>query len=331
MAFQLPFPQVRESIAQGYRTGSNIQREMIGIGKDKGGRTRGNYGQSVLSPKFKEELTNKGITTATPAQFLGAYASRVIVDAANDGTRTYWWRYNHPLAIASRLSELGLESAGLPSTITKDPVTKSLIGLGIGLPAIATAGTYDITNLGEMFRPKGYAQSYAPEGSEDRRQTEQPAQELFERFFLGRTGRPLKYETAKQDIPDLTPQRYGNYMDYLYNDKGLLGLGIVKGTMENLQGVPEARLLGFPATIPMAGGFAAGTAGAIIGAKIGSKAVDTKRGIARNVATAPRRAIIGAALGSALGVAMGNAVNETIAAANRQKLPTLNSYQKDNI
>jgi hypothetical protein len=120
-------------------------------------------------------------------------------------------------------------------------------------------------------------------------------------------------------------------MNYLYNDKGLLGLGIVKGTTENLEGIPEVRLLGFPATIPMAGGFAAGTAGAIIGAKIGSKATDADRGITRNYSKAPRRSIIGGALGSVLGVAMGNAINETIAAANRPKLSTLNSYQENNI
>jgi hypothetical protein len=57
-----------------------------------------------------------------------------------------------------------------------------------------------------MFRPKGYAQKYSEVGSEDRRETSQPGQELFERFFMGRTGQPLKYETAKQDIPDLTPR-----------------------------------------------------------------------------------------------------------------------------
>ena len=112
-----------------------------------------------------------------------------------------------------------------------------------------------------------------------------------------------------------------HYLNFLYNDKGFLNLGIVKGTTENLQGVPEARLLGFPASIPMVGGFAAGTAGAIIGAK-----------------TAPRtakiagRSVMGGVIGSAVGVAMGHAVNETIAAANRQKLPKLSEYQQqDNI
>ena len=303
---------------KGYRVGSQVQASMAGMGGTQGGRAPGYYGQSVLSPLFKKNLATEGITAReTPMQFLGAYTSRIIVDAANDGTRTYWWRYNHPLAIAQRVSDLVLDKAGMPQS----PVTRSLIGLGIGLPSIAAAGTYDITNPEQQFRPKGYSQAYAEEGAEDRRESTQPAQELFERFFLGRTGRPLKYETAKQDIPDLTPERYGNYLNHLYNDKGFLNLGIVKGTTENLQGVPEARLLGFPASIPMVGGFAAGTAGAIIGAK-------TAPGITKIAG----RSIMGGAIGSAVGVAMGQVVNETIAAANRPQLSRLSDYQQqDNI
>lgn len=305
------------AVQKGYQVGARTQAQMIGITKTPGGRIPGGYGQSVLSPAFKERIAEKGITArGTPAQFLGAYTSRIIVDAANDGTRTYWWRYNHPLAIAQRASDLVLDTVGMP----KHPVTRSLIGLGIGLPAIAAAGTYDITNPEQQFRPKGFTQSYAEEGSEDRRESTQPAQELFERFFLGRTGRPLRYETAKEDIPNLNPQRYTDYLKYTYQDKGLLGLGIVKGTMENLQGVPEVRLLGFPATIPMAGGFVAGTAGAIIGAKTA-----TPRRVAGHSA-------IGGVLGSALGVAMGNAINEHIAAANSPQFPRLTEYQQqDNI
>ena len=34
----------------------------------------------------------------------------------------------------------------------------------------------------------------------------------------GRRGRPLKMETAMQDIPSLTPERYRNYMNFLYNN-----------------------------------------------------------------------------------------------------------------
>lgn len=274
------------------------------------------YGQSILDPRFKRSMAEAGVTfRQTPAQFLGAYASRLAVDAANDGTRTYWWRYNHPLAVA----QAGVER-GINANLVGSPTGRALIGLGIAIPAISAAGTYDITNPEEQFRPKGYAQSYAPEGAEDRRISEQPVQEMFERFFLGRTGKPLKYETAKQDIPDLTPERYGNYMNYLYNDKGLLNLGIIKGTMENLQGVPEVRMLGFPATLPMAGAFAGGTLAAREAVKQASAAnLKPSRRIGAGIA--------GGIAGSLAGIATGNLINSAVAAANRPKLPTISEYQ----
>jgi hypothetical protein len=168
-----------------------------------------------------------------------------------------------------------------------------------------------------MFRPKGYAQKYSEVGEEDRRETSQPGQELVERFFMGRTGEPLKYETAKQDIPDLTPGRYANYQNFLYNEKGLLGLGVVKGTMENLQGYPEARMLGFPVNLPMAGGFVAGAAGAKLAASTAAQSTPKQRAI---------RGLVGGAVGSLLGVAGGNVANEVIASGNRPQLPTTAEY-----
>ena len=270
------------------------------------------YGESILDPSFKKEIASQGITAReTPAQFAGAYLSRTLIDLANDGTRTYWWRWNHPLAVAQRVVGLAVDP-----TIIKSPTARAITALGIATPAIAAAGTYDITNPEEAFRPTGYAQTYSPKGALDRRQTAQPTQELFERFFLGRTGDPLKYATAKQEIPNLTPQRYANYMNFLYQDKGLLGLGIVKGTMENLQGYPEVRALGYPVNIPMAGGFAGGSLAATVAARL--------PGTPRQKAA---RAMAGGLAGSLAGVAAGNVANEVIAAANRPQLPTIPQYQ----
>ena len=282
------------------------------------------YGQSILDPRFRQQIGMLGVSAKeTPAQFVGAYASRLLVDAANDGSRTYWWRYNHPLAVAQKGVEYGVR--GISS-----PTARAAAALGIAAPAISAAGTYDLLNPGEMFRPKGYAQSYAETGSEDRRETAQPAQELVERFFMGRTGSPLKYETAKQDIPSLTPQRYANYQNFLYNERGLLDLGIVKGTMENLQGVPEVRALGFPVTLPMAGGFIAGS----IAAREAMVQSRSKTPAGKPVVKMyePRqRAIrggIAGTLGSVAGVTVGNVVNAAIAAANRPQLPTTSEYQQ---
>jgi len=307
-----PLQFLKEFIGEyitGLKKADRVQREMIQARDEILSQGSLGYGQSVLDPRFAKDVKREGVSVRqTPAQAAGAYTSRALVDAANDGTRTYWWRWNHPLAIAQRVVETGIGKI-------ESPTAKALTGLAIAVPAVAAAGSYDITNPEEQFRPEGYAQTYSPKGAEDRRQTGQPTQELFERFFLGRTGDPLKYATAKEEIPSLTPERYGNYLNYLYQDKGLLGLGVIKGTMENLQGYPEARMLGFPVNLPMAGGFVAGTAGAKIGSSIGR--------------TSRQRAIggiIGGATGSLLGITTGNITNEIIAASNRPQLPTTAEY-----
>jgi len=300
--------QIGQDVKQGYKTADAVQRQMLREARGKGL----GYGESILDPGFKQAIAAKGITARqTPAQFAGAYLSRTLIDLANDGTRTYWWRWNHPLAIAQRVVGMAVD----PSVI-KSPTARAVTALGIATPAIAAAGTYDITNPEEAFRPTGYAQTYSPKGAEDRRQTGQPAQELFERFFLGRTGDPLKYATAKEEIPNLTPERYANYMNFLYQEKGLLGLGIAKGTMENLQGYPEVRVLGYPVNIPMAGGFAGGSLAATAAARL--------PGTPRQKAV---RAMAGGLAGSLAGVTAGNITNEAIAAANRPKLPTTAEYQ----
>jgi hypothetical protein len=293
----------------GLKTADRVQREMIKARDEVLSQGSLGYGQSVLDPRFAKDIKKQGISVKeSPAQAAGAYTSRALVDAANDGTRTYWWRWNHPLAIAQRVVETGVGKI-------ESPTAKALTGLAIAVPAVAAAGTYDITNPEEQFRPEGYAQTYSPKGAEDRRTTGQPVQELFERFFLGRTGEPLKYATAKEEIPDLTPERYGNYLNFLYNDKGLLGLGVIKGTMENLQGNPEVRMLGFPVNLPMVGGFVTGTAGAKVAASTGS--TPRQRAV---------RGIAGGAIGSLLGIATGNAANEIIASNRRNQLPTTAEY-----
>lgn len=283
------------------------------------------YGQSILDPRFQQDIRRRGVTLKeTPAQFLGAYASRLVVDAANDGSRTYWWRFNHPLAVAQKGVEYGVDPIS-------SPTAKAAAALAIAVPAVSAAGTYDLLNPGELFRPKGYAQTYSEPGTNDRRQTVQPTQELVERFFMGRTGEPLKYETAKKDIPDLTPQRYANYQNFLYNEKGLLDLGIIKATPENLQGYPEARMLGFPVTAPMAAGFAAGSIAARqamvkqqVQTPAGKPVTEFYKGRQGAV-----RGIVGGLVGSTVGVAMGNLINQAIASANRPKLPTQDEYYQE--
>lgn len=277
------------------------------------------YNPSVLKEipglrgRYHDELRALGVSfKETPVEALGALGTRLVTDLTNDGTRGIYWRYNHPLAIL----EAGAQKAiGKKAYEELGPAKTGLIGAAITIPATAVAGAYNLLNPAEMFRPKGFAQAYAEEGSEDRRETAQPVPELFERFFLGRTGRPLNYETAKQDIPSLTPERYGNYLRNYYQDKGFLGL--VKFTPENLEGVPEARMLGYPITIPSVTAAVGGIAGA-------AAAIRT----APTVRNSFRRGLAGAAVGSAGGVILGNLANSLLASkATQQTMPTSAQYE----
>jgi hypothetical protein len=266
-----------------------------------------------LRGSYHKELANLGVSLKeTPVEAAGAFGARLITDLTNDGTRGIYWRYNHPL---SWVEEGAKAAIGRDAYKQLGPTKTGLIGAAIVVPATALTGAYDITNPLEMFRPKGYAQSYAEEGSEDRRETSQPVPELFERFFLGRTGRPLKYETAKQDIPSLTPERYGNYLNNLYQEHGLLG--IVKATPENLEGVPEARVLGYPITIP--------SATTAVGGIIGAGAAIRSAPLVKN---AFRRGLAGAAVGGAAGAIAGNLANAVLAAKPvENQLPTTAQYE----
>lgn len=193
---------------------------------------------------------------SNPLKTIGAAAYRLGVDAAADGSRSYGWRYNHPLSLLSD---------GIKNTI--DPlnslgvIDRHGVYFAAAMPALAVGGlAYDITNPSELFRPPGFKQPNP--NPENPKESTDPAVDLFQRFALGRSGRPLSYLEAKKDIPDLTPERYGNYLRYTYQDKGPLGLGIIKATGENLQGEPELRMLGYPINIPTLTTAALGALGA---------------------------------------------------------------------
>lgn len=300
------------------------------------------YRHSVFDPRFNKALRegyravdeSGAVQTVTtplknPAEFAGAYAARLLTDVGTNSTRQFYWRYNHPMALA----EKAIEQAVPQLADIQNPAKRAAITLGISAPVAASLGTFDITNPQELFRPKGYAQSYAEKGSEDRRETAEPGMELFDRLFLGRRGQPLKYETAKQDIPSLTPERYSNVMRSQYQDRGLLGLGIVKGTMENIEGYPEARILGFPVGLQATGALAGGVLAAQQVLKEPAKIAETlgAQEIKRPGKPMSTRGKAGVVLaGSLAGALTGNMVNRAIASMNNspEKLPSTLEYQQ---
>tara|TARA_R100001224_G_scaffold5693_1_gene3237 strand:+ start:1340 stop:2509 length:1170 start_codon:yes stop_codon:yes gene_type:complete len=276
------------------------------------------------------QLAQQGIGFNTPVKLVGATTARVMADLGQDATRHLYWRYNHPMAISDKVAE----SAFGDQMKRFNAAQRGAISLAtVGLPVGASLGTFDITNVGELGRPKGYAQSYAEKGSEDRRETSQVAPELLERFVLGRQGRPLKFETAKEDIPDLTKERYSNYMNYLYNDKGLVGAGLIKGTTENLYGEPELRIVGFPVGLQAAGALAGGTlAGRAALKTLPKNVVETKgksqqvtRRVPLPAGSTRKVAAIGGA-GALAGAAVGKLINRAIATQGQSDLPSTQEY-----
>ena len=314
------FSQFFQNLKSGFQKAEDIMK------------ARQDYRHSVIDPEFYKNVKqgyqgpdrsvkgNKKVNikgTENVGEFLGAYAARVSTDILSDGTRQFYWRYNHPLAIGQKIVEQAVPQLG----DIKSPVQRALVTGAVGAPTAASLGIFDVTNPGELFRPKGYSQSYAEKGSQDRRKTAEPGMELFERFFLGRRGRPLKYETAKKDIPDLTPERYGQAMRSQYQDRGVLGLGLLKGTTANIEGYPEIRVVGFPVGLQAVGATAGGIAGLKTAA---SQNLLTNRG-----SKAQRFKAAGMTLAGALGgAATGKTLNMAIASANRPKYLTTSDYMQ---
>lgn len=318
--------------ARGLAGGSQVARQLMGQLAEE----RLNYGRNVFyDPEFKAGLTQAGITAGkTPLAFAGAYATRLFGDISADETRRFYWRMNHPLAIADEAMQRVVDPQN-----QLGPYGRGLLGLAAVQPAIALTGAYNPLNITELGRPTGYKQNVPSE--EDPTKTTQPGTELFQRFFQGRTGRPLAFEKAKQEIPDLTKERYANYMNFLYNNPDPVGqatAGLVKVTGENLQGDPEARILGYPVSIPSVTALAGGVVGARLGMMSSPATSRTKQlsllpqevkevtttrltpslekgaPIAPRTGPALRRGLAGGAVGSAAGAMIGLLANQALAA-----------------
>ena len=301
-------------------------------------KRRGSYRHSVFDPRFAKDMfegTKEYTTTAgtkipatrklnNPAEFLGAYGARIATDLGSDSSRQFLWRYNHPMALAELGGNAVIGEEGMKRLDSLTPTQKAgIMSVSVGMPAFASMGTIDPTNPGELFRPKGFAQNYAGVGSDDRRKTEQPGLEAIDRFVLGRRGRPLKYSEAKKDIPNLTPQKYSQFLKNYYQNKGVTGLGLLKFSGENLEGHPEARVLGFPIGLQ---GVSA-VAGGAIGARTGLNPAVNAAGVKPLIK--PRNIALRGGAGALAGITVGKAANMAIASANRPKYPSTYEYTQN--
>jgi len=387
---------IGQNIKTGFNRGVELQDQLADIkygstvegneaaGGDRGKHTRKRYSHSVipgLAGGYYKALDEQlGINMKKPAQMVGAVGARLLTDAADDATRHTYWRYNHPMAIGDVIAEQIIGD----NIYNYNSAKRAAIELGaIGIPVGSHLGVFDATNISELGRPKGFAQNYAEPGTEDRRETSNPIAEGFDRYILGRRGRPLKYETAKQDIPDLTKERYSNYMNTLYNDRtsgvvpgaaiaglgsaaalamggnklrnvlgggalaagigaGLGSTGILKTTSENLEGKPEALIVGFPVGFESAGALLGGASA--IRAASNPTTINTPIGVQRpdNVVPGSKKKVPGGmtfqqmpkarkvlgygVAGAAAGLIAGKMANSLIAASARKDLPTTDEY-----
>ena len=137
----------------------------------------------------------------TAAQNVGGFVGRVASDVVGDETRNWIWRNNHPLGISSFAGSDALKVTGMP-------VGYQALGgaaLALGVMPIAS-GNFDIGNLGEFGRPKGYQALFAD--PTDKTKTTNPLGEFAGRYFLGRKGNILPYEELVKERPDVTPENY---------------------------------------------------------------------------------------------------------------------------
>ena len=121
-------------------------------------------------------------------------------------------------------------------------------------------------------------------------------------------------------------------MQNYYQDRGFLG--ILKATPENLEGIPEARMLGYPVNIATATTALGGLAGLTAGIRSTPTKTVPGRGYRQHTTETvrpglTRRGLIGGAAGALAGAAVGATINATIAQANRPKLPTVAEYSEE--
>jgi len=135
------------------------------------------------------------------AQNVGGFVGRVASDVVGDESRNLMWKYNQPLGISSFAGSDALKVQGMP-------VGYQALGgaaLALGVMPIAS-GNFDVGNLGEFGRPKGYSALF--QDPTDPTKTTNALGEFAGRYFLGRKGNLLPYEQLAKERPDVTPEAY---------------------------------------------------------------------------------------------------------------------------
>lgn len=228
-----------------------------------------NIGRSASGPRAVYGGIKEAVGYAKQGNLPLAAATGTL-DVLTDASRGAYWFLNHTLAVSRNAGRFAGEKMGL------DPVTTDLLGRSTPFAVAAFAGA--VGNPLTGGRPAGY-KSILPVSKEQDptgRTSANPAAESVLRYFTGRRGDPLPYQTFKEERPDVAYPTYQNYLRYKYlkpdgfgkidpQSQSFVGpLGIIKGTARGLN-EPEVAYFGFPVTASSAIGTAAaiGTTGAL--------------------------------------------------------------------
>jgi len=270
-------------------------------------------------PRLGEPIPGvRGGQKATAADVVGAVAGRTAGDLAGNGLMNLYWAMNATQAVANLGARAALQKY---AKLRVHPLAATRNAAGIEANAsdkmldLMAAPTFLAINagIGNLQRNPGFAM--AVPSKDDPTKTDDPLLEAASRMVLNRNGRILPWEQFRQERPDVSQKQYDDYVRYLYQDKGLLGLNVLKGTMNGIDG-PTVTFLG--KDIPLATAIMP-TVGTILGTGIAAKRAHRRLGShALNEYKGPAslqlmgETLVGAAIGGAAGTAAGAVTKELL-------------------
>jgi hypothetical protein len=181
-----------------------------------------------LMPWEDSSTKNYGFPDTSPSDSLKERVSygagRVAGTLASDNLRSWYWRYNHPLGVASDLGSRIPKAAGLTRANGAGMVLPSVLsGFALATALDITSGNTDPTNFNEGGRPKGYAAALP--SIEDPTKSQNLALEIPFGYITGRKGKLLPYDQFVEERPDIGPEKYLEYTKYQeWGRPGLFGV-----------------------------------------------------------------------------------------------------------
>lgn len=210
-------------------------------------------GEQQLKQALQNTYTLKDAETKREA--IGAALGTVAADLSQDGMRNIWWFINAPQALTQIAAKQGIASA--TGKTVQPLISNDASRFAATLPAVLAVSL----GMGQFGRAPGYKAVVPSE--DDPRETADPVMEAASRYFLGRTGRLLPYDEFAKERPDVSPEEFRAYKQYLFGNQGVL-----KATDEGILG-PEVAFMG--KSIPVSTAIAPAVAG-LIGTAAGARA-----------------------------------------------------------